>query len=483
MQDCHNKINSFCNISKNNWSIVLAVILTPILLYAVLYILPTHDDWVGSSTPDFRPFFIKEHFLFFGYHWRPFDTWIGYIAGRNPQVLFPTFNHILVVLGHLLCTLAIYQLLQVLNVKKEARNIATFYFFITPATMATVTAVDSQNQVYALFFGIAAFLLYIKAKRMKYIVWPLLVFIAALSKENGLMWALICPILAYGFDFIDKKTLKKDIVIGIAIMTVYALAIILLPKDIIIHPEYVTGMMKIVKNCIKFLFSTFITVDYIYLLHQPSRNLLLAAITLILALPFFYFVFVKQWKLLCNKRIVCTLICIVIAVGPHLGTIFSMMHTYAGLTFVTVIIALSIEQYKNNMKPVILSFCLWVVTAVAINVHLILSSIDSGLIGKAMAQEAIQKTGDAVDRVYIIIIEDDYPKLSSFCVIPNEAFGWGLAAKYETNYQWPKAIVDTTIERSDDAFRKAEQLGLDTLKNKRFDCVWIVDKKNISVIK
>jgi hypothetical protein len=100
-----------------------------------------------------------------------------------------------------------------------------------------------------------------------------------------------------------------------------------------------------------------------------------------------------------------------------------------------------------------------------------------------MAKDAIQKTGSPVDSVYVIIIEDDYPKLSSFCVIPNEAFGWGLSAQYETNYQWPKVIEDTTIERSADAFRIAKELGLETLNKQQHDCVWIVDHEHIDVIK
>ena len=100
-----------------------------------------------------------------------------------------------------------------------------------------------------------------------------------------------------------------------------------------------------------------------------------------------------------------------------------------------------------------------------------------------MAQEAILKTGKPIKNVYVIIIENDDSKLSSFCVIPYEAFGWGLAARYETNYQWPEAIEDTTIERSADAFRKAKELGLETLKKQQYDCVWIVDHEHIDVIK
>ena len=483
MQDSYREMNRYKPFLYNYWSIVFIVMLTPILLYAVLPILPTHDDWAGTTKPDFSPFFIKEHFFFYGYHWRPFDTWIGYIVGRNPQVLWPSFNHILVVLGHLLCSLALYRLLTVLKMKEVAKNIATFFFFITPAVMATITAIDSQNQVFSLTCDIIAFLFYVKQNKYKYVIWPFLIFLATLFKENGLMWALICPILAYGFNYIDNKTLKRDILVGIVIMAAYALAIVILPKDITIHPEYEPGMMKVGKNTVKFLFNSFITVDYIYLLHQPSRNLLLAAISLLLTTPFFYLVYIRNWKMYFSRQIVYTLICLIIAVGPHLGTAYSMMHTYAGLTMIAVIIAYSIDYTNNTLKPLVISFILWILVALLIDVHLIDSSVKSGLTGKKMAQEAIQKTGKPVKSVYVIIIEDDYPKLSSFCVIPNEAFGWGLASRYETNYQWPKVIEDTTIERSADAIKNAKKIGLEILNKKQFDCIWIVNHTDIDVVK
>ena len=75
---------------NNYWSLFIILILTPVLLDAILPILPTHDDWAGTTKPDFNPFFIKERFLFYGYHWRPFDAIIGWIVGLNPHKLYPT---------------------------------------------------------------------------------------------------------------------------------------------------------------------------------------------------------------------------------------------------------------------------------------------------------------------------------------------------------------------------------------------------------
>ena len=109
MQDSSCKL-TIENAFKKYWGVIIACMITPVLLYAILQILPTHDDWTSLTTPDFREFFIKERFLFYGYHWRPFDSMIGYVAGRNPQVLFPLFNHLLVIAGHLLCTITIFKL-------------------------------------------------------------------------------------------------------------------------------------------------------------------------------------------------------------------------------------------------------------------------------------------------------------------------------------------------------------------------------------
>ena len=475
--------NSHRQIMRDYWSIILIILLSPLLLYAVWFILPTHDDWVGSTTPDFKPFFTKEHFFFYGYHWRPFDTWIGYLVGRNPQLLFPAINHLLVVLGHFLSVVALFKVLIVLGFNKKTINVSTLFFFIIPATMATVTAIDSQNQVYALTTDLIAFLFYVKNSKNKYIFWPILIFLATLFKENGLMWALICPVLAYGFDLIDKKTLKKDLFVGLGIMIAYALIIAIQPKDITIHPEYEPGVLKIIKNIVKFLFSSLITVDYIYLLHQPNRNLLLALASFLLSLPFFYYLLIRQCKLFIHKKIVCVILCFLIAIGPHLLTIFSMMHTYAGLPFVILIIAYALDIYKGNTKPVFISLILLLITAIAIDIHLINASIKSGQIGKKMAQEAIKKTGKPADKVYLIIIEDNYPRLSSFCVIPNEAFGWGLSTKYETNYQWPKSITDTVITRNTDAIDSARKIGKEKIKSKLYDVVWIADKDKIDVIR
>lgn len=479
---------------KTKWSILAVIILSPLLLWATLLILPTHDDWTSLTTPDLRPFFIRERFLFYGYHWRPFDSMIGWVAGRNPQLLYPAFNHVLVILGHIINTLLIFRLTRRLGFNMMAVNVATLFFFLTPATMATVLAVDSQNQTYATTLGLLSFFWYIGEHRFKYTVWIILLFLATLTKENGLMWALICPILAFGFNLTDRKQLRRDLIIGLSIMLTYALIIWLMPKQIIIHPEYVPTPLKVIVSTIKCIFGAFITVDYVWLLHQPSRNLWLAALTFFLALPFMYQVFIRPFNFsilnscvhaVVNKKPcvgasaqiqklnvqLSILISLLIAVSPHLLTVFSMMHLYAALPFVALLVA-------NHTKGMIL-FLYFCLSALIIDVHLWHESYKSGIIGHKMAQEVIHQTDAPVKNVYAIIVEDDYPKLSSFCVIPYDAFGWGAAALYETGYQWPENYQDTIVPSLTDA----QQLSKQLLSHHSIDCVWIINHDNVDVIK
>ena len=468
---------------KKYWSIWIIIALTPIYIWATVLILPTFDDWTSLISPSFEPLVSKERFLFYGYHWRPFDSIFGWIVGLNPHLLFPTLNHICVVLGHVACTVVVYWLTTILKFNNITKNIATLYFFITPSVLATTLAVDGLNQTYANLWGMMALIIYLTMKgSKKYIVWITMVAIATLCKENGLMWIMISPVFAFGFDFIDAKKLKKDLIIGGAILFIYALLIVLLPSNIEIHPEYVPTTTKIIKDIFKFLLTTFVCVDFVSLLHEPSRNWMIAILTLLLSIPFLYCIYIKKMKLFQSKTICSLILCLLIAVAPHIFTVYSMMHTYAGLGIIAVIIAYVINSYDKTtyLKWAFLSF---LVSAIFIDIHLWKESVKSGLMGKEMAQEIVKKTGSPVNSAYFIVIDDNYPKLSSFCVIPSEAVGWGIAVQYENNYQWPKIIRDTIIERRINAEKTAEEIALKKINHKQVDCAWIIDHKKIKVIR
>lgn len=99
-----------------------------------------------------------------------------------------------------------------------------------------------------------------------------------------------------------------------------------------------------------------------------------------------------------------------------------------------------------------------------------------------MAREIIEKTTQPPKKTFLIIIEDDYPRLSSFCVVPSDALGWGRAVQFETDYEWPKMVNDTTIQRNAMAQKTAQELARRQLDSQQFDAVWIINHRNIEVL-
>ncbi|MDY6247862.1 MAG: hypothetical protein SPL55_00290 [Prevotella sp.] len=475
MQNCHRQL-------KKHWSIALVGLFFPLLLAGAIPILPTFDDWTSLVSPSQEPFFTKERFLFFGYHWRPFDSIFGYIVGRNPQLLFPLLNHICVVIGHVGGTILLYQILLKLDFGKTSRNLATLFFFLSSGMLATVLAVDGLNQTYANLWALASALAYLSLRgQKKYVFWLVFVAIGTLCKENALMWAIIVPILAFGFDKIDFQTCRKDLFIGFVLMLLYAAAIFILPKNIEIHPEYVPEGSKIVTSFFKFLLTTWVAVDFAALLHAPSRNIFFASVTILLSLPLLYFLFIKNYSIFKQKSLIYIVFCLFIAVAPHLFTVFSMMHTYAGLALAAMIIGTIIDQTKHR-KWLKIVFISYFAAAIFVDVHLWWKSYQSGLIGREMAREIIVKTAQPPKNAFLIIIEDDYPRLSSFCVVPSDALGWGRAVQFETDYEWPKMVNDTTIQRNAMAQKTAQELARRQLDSQQFDAVWIINHRNIEVL-
>lgn len=97
-----------------------------------------------------------------------------------------------------------------------------------------------------------------------------------------------------------------------------------------------------------------------------------------------------------------------------------------------------------------------------------------------MAEDIIKKTGKRIDRVYVIVIEDDAPKYSSFCVIPRDAFGYGKAALAYNNYEWPRNIEHYYIDET-------EKNKIDSIANRaiahKYENVWLVYKDNVEIIR
>lgn len=458
----------------------LIIITMPFMLWGKMLILPTFDDWCTLSSPNYDPDFMK-YIMPYGYIWRPFDAIMGYIVALDYK-LFPKLNHIIIFIGHILNVFFVYKICEKLSINKLAKNIATIYFYLSPCMLATVFSCDSLNQTYSQFWGLAAILAYLSLKgKIKYITWILFIFIAALAKDNGIAFAVIPPVIAFAFNKIDKNTLIKHFAYGLCIAIIYAAIRLSLPSTYIENTDYSTFVLsRKIKEIFMLIGFSWFAVDYISLIHAPSRNLLIAGITFILSFPFIYILLIKNIKIWKDKTFLLIVLCILIALSPNLLISLTVMNTYAGLGMVSLLIGYIVNRFNRNSQTLKITFILYIITALFVDSHHWYMSYKTSLNGKEMALKAIKRTGCPVDKVYVLTIEDDYPRFSSFCVIPSDAFGWGLSAKYENGYKWPEFINDTIISRKDSTDVK---MLTDKALNKGFDCVWIVNRKDVKVVR
>lgn len=469
-------------MAKKNPYILGILASIPIFLWAILQILPTFDDWTTLSLPNYDPNFFL-YAMPLGMTWRPGDAIFGYINAIDYH-LYPSLNHVMIFLAHLGSTYVLYRITKVLGFKALARNIATLFFYISPCTMGTILSCDALNQSYSHLWGILAVYLYITSKGYKkYILWMVCTYLAVLAKDNGLAWAIVPPIIAYTFDKIDKDTCKKDIAFGFLIAVIYGIVRITLPYTYVKNGSYEEDVVSIhsrIKGLVNWICYTWFAVDYISIIHKPSRNVFIGMLTTLLSCAFMFSIWWNKsiWR---KKQIGLLLLSLCIVASPHLLISMSIMNTYSSLGIAALIVGYLSNEYRGKANLLQIFFGLYLVASSITDVHHWYKAWQTSLPGKTIAEDIVRKTGKPVNKVYCILIRDDMPKFSSFCVPTDEAVGWGRAVWAVTGYKWPAELQDTTLERTATVQQEAQQLAQRTKKN--YDCVWIINKENVEVIK
>lgn len=474
---------------------IILLATAPFVLYAICMLLPTFDDWTYITSPYMGELLNPERLCPNENYWRPFDGLFGYILGLYPQ-LFPTLNHICIFTGHLACTYVVYLIGKRIGFKSFSLIVSILFFYLSPATLGTVYNIDSMNQVYSQFWGLAALYFFLeKTGKKRYLLYGTAVMIATLCKENGLAWSIIPPVFAFGFYHqlypIQKisngrrcSQVTTHVLIAVAIVIVYFfLRYILRYSSITLEDnEYLQfTLLDKVKDFMEFIVYTWIPVDYVSLFHQPSRNIMIVTITAVFTFPCILYMLYAGRKNMLTRPFLTSTVCWILAASPHLLTIFSLMHSYAGLSMAAIMLGCLTEsiERESDKKRLTSLLGLWLIAVLFIHAHHWMKAYESGLTGKKMAFQAIEISHGTPERVYLITVDDGYPKYSSFCVIPHEAFGWGIAVKYHTHYEWPHEIKDTCINISH--INDARQLA-DKAYQEGYDCVWLTQGKEVKLI-
>lgn len=468
------------NITRHITPITVILLLSPFILYAITLLLPTFDDWTYYTTPYFGTLTLN-NLLPERSWWRPFDVIFGWVLGRDYR-LFPLLNHIFVYAGHLVSTFLIYKLSGTLSFGKTARNTATIFFFISPGMLGTVLSIDSLNQTYAQMWGLLGLWFYLhKGHRPKYALWILCTYMSTFSKENGIMFFFIPQVMAFGFGRTCRQQFVRDSIIGATAAAAYLPArFSLTPHDVNFNEEYFDNtIFSKLKHIGTFIGMTWVAVDYVSLVHAPSRNPAVVVATLLLSMPFMAYLFAGRRGRIVQRPLLSLAACMCMAALPHLLTLFTVMHTYAGLGMAALIVAFLADRSRRPAALRIL-FTLYVISSIFIDIHHWHKAYRSGLMGQDMGRQAIEKTGHPVDKAYSISVRDDEKKYSSFCVLPSDAFGWGHAAFAATGYKWPRVFGDTAIHVTD--MHLVDSIADHAVKE-GYDKVWLVHGDTVDVIR
>ena len=466
---------------KPNISLLIIAVCLPFILWGVCGIGPTFDDYTSLQSTWFIQI-SDPGYMFPDAYRRPFDFLLGCVVGWFPA-LFPVLNHVLIILGHTVSALLVFSICKSLKLSSTAITIATLFFFFSPATLGATLACDGFNQTYAQLWGLLALFLYMKGCRPWQ--WIICIVMAALSKENGLAWAVVPPIVAYAFQLVSRRQAFRQISYGLLIALTYFLVYGIIYftgiADIEYSEEYAeTTLLGHAKDFIQLMGYTWLPADYMSIVFPPTCNIAIAVVTILLSLPFLLLL-TSKWKLLKTRQLLLLIVCFFILVSPHLVTVVSIMHNYAALSMAALIIAF-VVSHIDNKKIVAATFSLFLAVALFTDIRHYEAARQSGLLSKRMALLAISKADHPLQRTFCINIDNaDEPHYSNFCVRPVDAFGWGLSVRHYSHYSWKTAISETTLPHYDE--QQVRALA-DSALQAGNEAVWIAgyDKEQLIII-
>ena len=466
-------------ISKSHLIILVGGFLITVIS---MFLRPTWDDWGYLCSPHTNVTFPRS-LLPLETYWRPFDGLLGIINTSNHH-LFPYLNHLLIGIAHTINTLLVYGISRQLGFLPQGQIITTLFFMFCPGILGTVLDIDSANQAYSLLFGLSAIYYYLSGSSTrkvweKHLVTGIFIILSTLWKENGLIFFLIPPILAYGN---EKQTLRQSLVDITQLLIFPCIYLIvrlsLSDLEIITTSVYTEGSIeKYIRNIGMFCVFPWLPLDFVSILHSPSRNTLLTTLTIILTLPYIAFV-ISQIRTYSRPRLLLSLLlCLFLISSIHLFTIFTVMHAYSAV-FMTSLIT---GALASNIKARIRHLCIatmWMTSALISDAHHIIKAYQSGETGHNMALSVISQIKEPINKCKTVIIDTNYPKYSMFCVIPHDAFGYGVSVQYENDYVWPKDIdlvfVADNPKEINHEITQAFAEG--------YPCVWLIKDTIVQVI-
>ncbi len=461
--------------------IILLTLFGAVILYALSLLMPTHDDWAYSTAPFWGD--VLPNLLPHKNFWRPWDVLFGWVLGWNVK-LFPFLNHFCILIAHLGSAFLVYKIALRFKLSSLASHIVLFYFLLSPGILGTVLGIDSLNQAYATFWGVASLYFFLSFRgKIRVAGWIICALMAAFSKENGLVWLVIPPFLG----LLDqptpeyrKKGWLKYIGTGLLVFVLYFIARKCLETESMglggEDSPYHFSLKNKITDLLAYVSGSFLAVDFISILHKPSRNIGWAMLTLVANIPFLFLLAKNGYLQRKERHIWFLLLASFFAALPHLLTHFGPMHSYAPLPLNALLIGFIVNRIDAE-KGLKRAFMLYIITACAVNVHHWYCTYKSAQTGIEMGRMVVDQTVNP-EKALVITIMDEEPRYSSFCVPPREVYGRADVVRFLYAYQYPKEMIYIELPES-----QAESVPVLLEQYKElYDCAWINYKDSIQVI-
>ena len=465
----------------SHWAVPFNIIMCGLFLTAALDVMPTYDDWYTLSSPNRDPEWQK-FFLPYGSVWRPIDALMGYVS--QDATTFPLYNHIITVCAHLLSGLMVWALARRLFRKDAAVNLAAALFCVSPCMLATVFACDAINQSLSLMFGLAATLAFITVRhKVRYLLWPLLVWLAALAKDNGIAWAVVPPLVALLTEENSTRTVARRLAYGVFMAIVYGAVRLSLPYTVIPNPEYSTfSILKKLREVSMLLGYSFVPIDWMSIFCAQARRWFTLLLTCGLTLAAYATLLSGIKSTLKDRRTWVLAAVFVVVLSPNLLITLSMMNAYAGLCFAAMLVAMLVEKSeaeKNDISHAVLDLLL---AAMLVNFHHVNEAVSTSQKGIEMAQKVDKQCQERepIDEVFCVSVTPTERKYSSFHVLPVDAFSNGQAVLWLNNYRWPMRINEAYVDagKRDEALRLAHE----AIDSGGYRYAWVVENDKVEVI-
>lgn len=452
----------------------------PVVLACTVGILPTFDDWTSTPAPN-PDDFTWQLLLPRVSYWRPLESLYGWCLGHY-RWLMPWFGHVIVIIGHYVGCIMLYLVASRLGMGTVARNVATLSLWVATGAIATTTACDGMSQTWVHTLGMIALYVYLTSRERGSYSWLVIVALATIVKENAVCWGIAIPVIGYGFGLTDRRDAVKQIAWALLFGVCYSVIHFAMPTaaDYQLEEDYFDfSVVRILRGIALWLTYSLLPLDYIHLLYAPQRNLLYVALSAIAVIPFVIVLMAQRRGALINSKILSLMMASAILAGPHLVTIFSLMHVYSSIGMIALLFGCLADTVVRK-KALYVFFGMYVVTSVVVNAEHSKAAYDAGLHGKEIAVKAVNSVKGTVERAFVLSIDNGEVRYSNFYVLPLDCIGWGRAMLWETDYQWPKHMSSMTIEGGDASRRRNV---IDSLLYKAdYDCVWILENGGVRTV-